>query len=74
MEGGRERDRQEQRQNTSLWDAAGKSTQLWGSGVKLGGSDHPSCSDHNATSPMAQRRLSHTAPELRGLEWGGSRT
>lgn len=31
-EEGRERDRQEQSQNTPLWDAAGKSTQLWGVG------------------------------------------
>lgn len=40
-----------------------------GSGIKLGGSDDPSCSDHDATSPVAQRRLSHTSPELRGLQW-----
>lgn len=35
-----------------------------GSGIKLGGSDDP--------GPVAQRGLSPTSPELRGLEWGAA--
>lgn len=69
MEGAR-RGTGRSRGRTSLWDAAGKSTQLWGSGIKFWGSDHSSWSGHNATGSVAQRGLSHTSPELRGLQWG----